>query len=110
MKGKVYIRGKVTGLPLDVYTANFKEAEEMLIKKGYSVVNPVELISKLPKEEQEWKPAMRVCIRELMPCDYYFSLDNADDSTGATLEKYIADRVGIGELIVEENFNPKEKS
>lgn len=99
MKGKVYIRGKVTGLDPDVYTANFKKAEEMLIKKGYTVINPVTIISELPVCYHVWKRAMVICINELMFCDYYYSLDNADDSKGARLEKHIADELKIIELV-----------
>lgn len=98
MKGKVYIRGKVTGLDPDVYTANFKKAEELLLKAGYAVVNPVKMISELPTYCHQWSIAMRYCINELILCDYYYSLPNSKDSRGARLEKHIADELGIPEL------------
>lgn len=40
---KIYISGKITGLPYDEAAAIFNRAKAFLLAKGFEVVNPMEL-------------------------------------------------------------------
>jgi hypothetical protein len=92
MKYKIYIAGKVTGVPIEVSTELFKNTCEYLRNKGNLVINPMELI-KDPKTE--WNSAMKICIRELLQCDALLLLDNWKESEGAKLEHQLAQILSI---------------
>lgn len=76
---KIYIDGKITGLKN--YKELFKKAEERLIKKGNSIMNP----SVLPDgfEHHEY---MRVCYAMIDVCEVIYFLNNWRDSRGANME------------------------
>jgi len=84
---KVYISGKISGLPYDEVERNFKEAEIRLQEEGYETVNPLD--SGLPVEST-WKEHMKADIKMLMDCDTIYLLKNWKDSVGATIEQKIA--------------------
>lgn len=85
MNEKVYIIGKVTGLPAEEVRAKFNTREAELKEKGYEVVNPIKLLP----IGADWNHAMRVCIKNLMDCTAISILDNWIDSNGGKLEWFI---------------------
>lgn len=85
----IYISGKVTG---NVgYYAQFMEAEQKLIKMGYSPVNPVKNVP----GGQTWEYYLRNDIIKLMCCDSIYMLKGWRSSKGARLERYIARKLGF---------------
>lgn len=99
-KPKVYISGKVSGLSEKVYKNNFNSAELYLTGLGYDAVNPV---SEVTIPNGTWEDYMRRDIKLLCDCDYIYLLEGWEDSDGASLEKLIADNLGIKQLTIDEN-------
>jgi hypothetical protein len=89
---KVYICGKVTGLPFAEVAKKFNNAEADLEGKGYDVVNPIKLVN---DANAPWPTAMRICIAGLIGCQYIHLLPDYLKSPGATLEYQIALKLGI---------------
>lgn len=99
-KPKVYISGKISGLSEKVYKNNFNSAELYLTGLGYDAVNP---ISDGLIPNGTWEDYMRRDIKLLCDCDYIYLIEGWEDSDGASLEKLIADNLGIKELVIDEN-------
>lgn len=85
---KVYVAGKISGLPLDVARANFDKYEDILKAQGYEVVNPM----KITKFEagKAWIDYMLECIAELRTCEAIFLQSNWMNSVGARAEHELA--------------------
>jgi hypothetical protein len=92
---KIYISGKITGLPKDVYEKYFNETEDYLIAIGYEAINPLKVVAALGIDENDYPKLMGANIEALLNCDYIYLLDNWRDSKGARAEKAIADIMGI---------------
>ncbi|GIZ10004.1 DUF4406 domain-containing protein [Flavobacterium sp. UMI-01] len=92
MKQKIYIAGKVTGLPQEECTMNFDVAQAAIEKIGYEAVNPLKVVNDW---NASWEVAMRKCIAALMECDLILMLDNYTNSPGARIELDLAKRLGI---------------
>ena len=88
----IYIAGKVTGLPVDEARNSFDKVTKYFNLKGYTVINPMELIDD-PKTA--WNTAMKICIAELVKVDAVYLMDNWKDSEGATFEREISIRLEI---------------
>lgn len=86
-----YIAGKVTGLDYDAVYLKFKKRQLELEAAGYFVINPCELIDK----DCDWKLAMKICLYLLQFADFISLLHDWQDSEGATMEKYHAEKLGI---------------
>lgn len=93
---KIYIAGKITGL--DDFKKNFKKAEEMLVKKGYAVMNPAVLNTGFEHEEY-----MHVCYAMIDTCDTVYFLTNWKDSKGAKMEMQYAKTKEL-KIILEEKY------
>lgn len=95
----VYVSGKISNLPEDVYKANFKSAELELRKRGFNVINPAETDIKRRKnmtDEQFWVECMLTDIRDIMEtCDGIYMLNNWRSSRGARIERIIAQEIGL---------------
>lgn len=91
-KKKIYIAGKITGLPLAIAQEKFKEAQKHWESFGYKVINPMELTH---EHDRSWNSYMKECIKNLMECDLIFTLENWENSKGALIEESIASKVGI---------------
>ena len=89
---RLYLAGPMTGLPEFNYPAFNAEAAR-LRALGYEVENPAE--NPLPADAP-WNECLRVAVRQMLTCDVVATLPNWQDSPGAQLEVYIADRLGIG--------------
>ncbi len=94
---KVYISGKITGLPFEEVEGNFYHAQNRLEEEGFEVVNPLE--NGLPREA-EWREHVKADIRLLLECDTIYLLENWKESKGARIERDIA--VALGYDIVEQ--------
>lgn len=84
---RVYIAGKITGLPWPEVVLKFASAEKMLRAKGHDVVNPITLVG---NPDASWSEAMRICLEELPKCDRIFMLADSVDSRGAKIELQLA--------------------
>lgn len=84
---KVFISGKVSGLPYEEAWMNFQMAEERLIEDGYDVVNP--LRNGLDPEDP-WEAHMKKDIEMLMGCDAIYMMGNWIESRGAKIEIALA--------------------
>lgn len=91
-KTKIYIAGKVTGEPKHSCALKFATAKKELEKRGFEVINPIEVVGDF---NADWQTAMRKCIIALMDCQGIYFLPDWQESTGATLEYYLAEAVGI---------------
>lgn len=93
---KIYISGKIKGLPFDVAYFNFKTIENKLVNDGHKVVNPMSRkyiknrVGKLP-----WIVHMFFDILLLMRCDAIYMQKNWLDSRGARIEFKFAKRLKL---------------
>jgi hypothetical protein len=85
-----YISGPMTGRPNYNREAFF--AAELMIGKTEKTFNPARIELKNPAE---WEDYMRVDIAGLMVCDTIYMLDGWNNSKGAQLEHYLAQRLRI---------------
>lgn len=95
---KVYISGKITGLPLSEAEERFKDAEELISALNLTPVNPLK--NGLPRHST-WEEHMAKDIELLKQCEAIFMLENWEDSRGAKIEYDFA--IGSGKTIMYEN-------
>lgn len=89
---KVYIAGKVTGIPHDEAIRKFALAATLVKDAGFEPVNPMEVVN---DANASWSGAMKLCIKALMDCDAVFLLPCHWSSTGAKEERRLAIVLGI---------------
>lgn len=101
---KIYIAGKVSGEPIRDVAIKFAKAYSEIDKLGFIPINPVELVQnyfiknfafQTLTEDEEWKIAMQVCIKELAECDGLVLLPCWEQSKGAKIERQLADDLNI---------------
>lgn len=88
-KLKVYISGKISGLPIEEAQANFKNMQTLLEGLGYEAVNPFE-VPVMSTMQPSWADFMGADIAELLKCDIIVFLENYKDSKGAMMELAVA--------------------
>jgi hypothetical protein len=93
----IYISGKVTGDKH--YKKKFTAAKNTLEENGYKVFNPANDIE--PLKGATWEEYMKTAIINMLLCDGVAMLPDRGESKGATLESYIASRLGIKKLPLE---------
>lgn len=96
---KVYISGAVTGKT--DYTERFKQAERFLHGLGYEVINPVKIMSHMPKSTT-WEGYMAVSLALLAQADAIFSLYGWKESRGAVVERKTAEALNL-EILCQES-------
>lgn len=107
---KIYISGRISGLPYEEVLAKFAKAEKYLTDLGYEVVNP--LRNGLSKESN-WQDHMVADIALLFQCEAIFLLSDWLDSKGAMIEKNIAQITDLKiyyETKMAEDFRSCEKT
>jgi hypothetical protein len=88
---RVYLSGKMTGLPDFNYPA-FNEAAAKLRALGLEVCNPAE--NPAPPCGT-WTGYMRMALRQLVDCDCIVLLPGWSDSKGALIERRLAQALGM---------------
>lgn len=84
---KIYISGKISGLPINEVISTFRSAEAKIRKFSLTPVSPLD--NGLPFEAQ-WSDQMGKDIAMLLRCDAIYMLPGWQDSEGATIEYLIA--------------------
>lgn len=97
---KIYISGKITGLPYDEAAAFFNRAKSFLLAKGFEVVNPMELPH---NHNKTWLNYMLEDLNALASCEAIYMLNNWTQSKGAKVEHDLA--AGAGLIIIFEKYN-----
>jgi hypothetical protein len=88
---RIYISGKITGLPINDVRAKFAEAKKDLEKQGYQAISPLE--TGIPYSAT-WETHLVADIILLVGCDAIYMLSDWENSKGATLERNIAEATG----------------
>lgn len=88
MSKKIYIAGKVTGLPKKEVIEKFQNAQKQVEALGYIAVNPIEVVGDF---SATWEAAMKKCLKALVDCDAVVILPCWKESKGATIERQLAE-------------------
>lgn len=88
---KIYISGRISGLPIEDVTAKFEAAEAKLKVQGYEVVNPLK--NGIP-DNATWEVHVAMDVLLLMGCNAIYLLPDWSLSKGATLEKNLSELTG----------------
>lgn len=84
---RIYISGKITGLPIEVATSTFDKAEGLLMNEGFDVINPMTLSHDY---DLSWENYMRVDLIALLECTHIYMLKGWHTSKGANIEYNLA--------------------
>lgn len=84
---KMYISGKITGLPQRQVAKKFAESCQTAKRLGYEPVSPPAFV---PEAVTDWNAAMRICIAYLVGCDAILLQEDWPLSRGAKIEHDIA--------------------
>jgi len=90
---KIYISGKVTGLPFEEAYQLFEEAEREVISLGGKPVNPTKLVEQV--EGWTWEDYMEKDLGFLLRCEGIYMLRNWSSSKGARCEYALAKELGL---------------
>ena len=90
---KIYISGKISGLPPEQTQRKFSDAADLLHNLDCEPVNPFQI--GVSHSNASWKQHMIRDIELLMHCDGILLLDDWKESKGARIEKKIADEMGL---------------
>jgi hypothetical protein len=88
----LYIAGPMSGLP-GYNRPAFEAAQRALRHAGYDVQSPHTIDA--GGEERSWTWYMRRAIRLLLECDGVALLVGWQESPGASMERYVAQRIGM---------------
>lgn len=91
---KIYISGPITGHDMKLVEGAFAHAENEIVNRGHSAVNPYELSKQMP-EDSTWHDYMKNDIPELVKCDAIYMLPGWVYSSGCNLEYSIARTLGL---------------
>lgn len=89
---KVYISGKITGLPINEVKIAFASAAEHLKSRGHDPINPLD---NGLSDDMPWEKHMLEDIKMLFGCQAIYLLSTWYDSRGARIEKMIAETLGL---------------
>lgn len=93
---RIYIAGKVSGLPYEIVRKDFYRAEMFLSRFG-KVINPIKHCA----EKWSWLRCMLTCSALVSTCHIVALMDNWQDSRGARWEYKLAKFLGKDILYLE---------
>ena len=96
---KIYIAGKITGLPFNHVKIKFDHAERWIKSLKHEPVNPINLFP--DPESVPWETAMYHCLCTLDKCDAIYLLPDWTESRGAKEE--VNHAIALGMPIFNEN-------
>ena len=89
---KIYISGKITGLPIDECKAKFDERVKKLQSFNYEPISPMDL----PHDhDKSWASYMIECLIALKECEAIHMMPCWRDSPGAMIEHDFAKRMSL---------------
>lgn len=103
---KIYIAGKVTGLPIAETTMKFGQAQKEIEAQGFEAVNPLAVVNDF---KTPWQKAMKMCIESLIKCDAVVLLHDYSDSKGALIEMNLAQSIDMPVFLGTKNLKDKIK-
>lgn len=87
---RIYISGKISGLPIEEARQRFDNAAGLLADIGFEPVNP---FNNGLEPDASWNAHLVADIAMLLECDAIYMMDNWIDSKGASIEYDIATRL-----------------
>jgi hypothetical protein len=84
---RIYIAGRVTGLPYEEVKAKFDRAEMLIIDQGHTVVNPTKHVRPEASKSEAMGILLPILCKE---CDAILLLDDWMFSEGAQIEAQTA--------------------
>ena len=100
MSKRIYISGKISGLPIDKVNQKFKMAERQIFSLGGYPVNPT-VMNPSNTKDWTWNDYMVYDINLLLNCHAIFMLKDGGQSKGARIEYAIAKELGL-EILFQE--------
>lgn len=97
---KIYISGKISGLPIDEVRLKFAASEKYLLSLGHEPVNPFVIHEAC---NLTWKEFILKDIALLFECDGILLQKDWTDSNGARIEHKIAQVLGM-EIILDADY------
>jgi hypothetical protein len=88
---RIYISGKISGLPIETAVEIFERAENFLKEHGLEVFNPLKDVDL----DKTYAEHTRTDIRALLDCEVIYMLKGYHWSSGAMLELDVARACGI---------------
>lgn len=92
---RVYISGPMSNYK-DLNFPAFDAAKALLLAEGHEVVSPVDL--ERERDDRSYEEKLRDDCKYLLDCDAIYMLKGWNASTGACLEKFIAQTLGMREI------------
>lgn len=94
MKQRIYIAGKITGVPFEEAESNFLFAAGVIEKAGHEALNPMELVDQTEGRTYNEYLADALCVM-LKQADAVYFLSNWNQSKGAKIEHATATALGM---------------
>ena len=103
---KVYISGKISGIPTEQVKEKFARAEEQIRAIGHEPVNP---LNNGQPASAPWRQQMKASLAMMFDCDAVYLLTDYLFSRGARVEAFAASEAGmvVMQQPVYAAYNPK---
>jgi hypothetical protein len=88
---KVFISGRVTGLPREEAKRNFERGKKMLLQNTFDFINPLDLV----REGATNREAMKILLPILTDCYAILLLNDTKFSEGSQVEECVARYCGL---------------
>lgn len=98
---KVFISGRVTGLPREEAKRNFERGKKMLLQNNFEYVNPLYMVSESANNSEAMAILLPVLIKD---CDAILLMNDTKFSEGSQIEEKVARYCGK-QIIYEEDLD-----